>query len=100
MKPNTSAAPFIIALLIAALGIYWYFSSRTGDQPALSASKTESPAQTKFQTLVGQLTPITFNTTIFSDARFNAFVDLTTPVAPEPSGRLDPFAAVTGISGM
>ena len=56
-------------------------------------------AQTKFQTLVGELTPISFNTSIFSDAHFTALVDIATPVAPETIGRLDPFAAITGVDG-
>ena len=48
----------------------------------------------QFQTLVGELQPITFDTAVFSDPRFNALVDISTPVTPQPPGRLDPFAPV------
>ncbi len=96
MKSNP--IPFIITLLIVAAGIYWYFSTGTGNQIPLTASGPDNQAQTRFQTLVGELTPISFDTGIFSDPRFNALVDLATPIAPEPIGRLDPFAVVTGTS--
>lgn len=91
MKSNTVIL-IIVSLLVAA-GAYWYFFTDTGNSPPLSISSAQvSQAQTQFQMLVSQLQPISFNTDIFSDARFNALVDLTTPVSPETSGRLDPFA--------
>jgi len=97
MKSNIT--PIVIAVLIAAAGLYWYFSSGTGNQAPITSSGSENQAQTQFQTLVGELTPISFDTSIFSDPKFNALVDLTTPVSPEPSGRLDPFAVITGVNG-
>lgn len=97
MKSNP--APFIIALLLAAAGIYWYFFTGSENQLPLSADSSINQAQTKFQTLVSELTPISFNTDIFSDARFNALVDITVPISPESVGRLDPFAIITGASG-
>ena len=99
MKSTSSFIPFVIAFLIAGAGVYWYFSTGTGDQAPLTASGTESQAQTQFQTLVGELSPISFSTEIFSDARFNALVDLSTPVTPESMGRLDPFAVIAGVNG-
>ena len=81
----------LITLLIGG-GAYWYFFTGNGNQPPLSASTSVNQAQTQFQTLVNELKPISFVTDLFSDARFNALVDLTTPVTPEPAGRLDPFA--------
>jgi hypothetical protein len=95
---STSPVPFVIALLIAGAGIYWYFFTGT-EQPPLMVNEPASQAQTKFQTLLSELTPISFNTSIFSDPRFNALVDLTTPISPETIGRLDPFAPIAGISG-
>ena len=91
MKSNT-AILIVVSLLVAA-GAYWYFFTGTGNLPPLTVTSAQvSQAQTQFQMLVSQLQPISFNTDIFSDARFNALVDLTTPVSPETSGRLDPFA--------
>ncbi|MEK7114394.1 MAG: hypothetical protein AAB850_02485, partial [Patescibacteria group bacterium] len=91
MKPNTVTL-IVITLLIAA-GAYWYFFTGTGNLPPLTVTSAQvSQAQTQFQMLVSQLQPISFNTALFSDARFNALIDLTTPVSPETPGRLDPFA--------
>ena len=50
----------------------------------------------QFETLVGELEPVSFNVGIFSDARFNALVDITTSVSPESFGRLDPLAPISG----
>jgi hypothetical protein len=51
----------------------------------------------KFKALINEL-PDSFDTRIFSDARFNALVDLTTRISPESLGRLDPFASIQGIN--
>ena len=97
MKNNSSIIPLIIAVIIFAAGLYWYFSTSTGNQLALTATTPNGESQSQFQSLFGKLTTISFNTSIFSDSRFNALVDLTTPVATEPTGRLDPFASITSM---
>ena len=97
MKSNTIV--LILATLIIAAGAYWFFLAREGNEPPLTAGPQVSQAQLEFQTLLGELQPISFNTSIFLDPRFAALVDLTTPIAPETAGRLDPFAPVPGISG-
>jgi len=89
----------VIITLIIAAGACWYFFTGTGNQPPLSLSTSANQMQSRFQTLVGELRPISFSTAIFSDVRFNALVDITTPISPETTGRLDPFAVVSGISG-
>ena len=96
MKSSTTL--IIIATLIVAAGAYWYFFTGTGNEPPLTTSATENAAHIRFQTLVSELQPISFNTSIFSDPRFMALIDLTTPITPETLGRLDPFAPVPGIS--
>jgi len=98
MKP--SPITLIIVTLVLAAGAYWYLSSRTGNQPPLTETVSENSAQTQFQALVSELQPISFDTTIFSDPKFTSLVDLTTPVAPEPAGRIDPFAPVSGVTGI
>lgn len=96
MKSKT--IPLIIALIVIIAGIYWYSSSRTGNEsPLIVNNDSQNQVQTKFQTLVVELSSISFNTSIFSDERFNALVDITAPISPEPVGRLDPFAVVTGV---
>lgn len=97
MKTNTII--LIVATVIVAIGAYWYFFTGTGNEPPLTEVSTNNEAQVRFEALVSQLQPITFNTGIFSDSRFMALVDLATPITPETSGRLDPFAPVPGVSG-
>lgn len=97
MKSNTII--LVVAVIIVATGVFWYYSTKTGNEPPLSVLSAENQAQTRFQALFGELQPISFNTDIFSDARFMALTDLTTPLTPETAGRLDPFAVVPGVSG-
>lgn len=96
MKIDSNTIVIIVVTLIVALGAYWYFFTGTGDQAPLTAVTTENPAQTQFQALVSELQPISFDTTILSDSRFMSLVDLATPITPESSGRLDPFASLAG----
>ena len=95
MKSNASS--FIITTLLVAAGAYWYFFTGTGNQPSLTASTSENTAQIEFKTLINEL-PVSFDSNIFSDVRFNALVDLTTQISPESLGRLDPFASIQGIT--
>ena len=98
MKSNTITL-IVLSLLIAGAA-YWYFSGQSGTQAPLASSPvTDNTAQSQFEALVSELTPISFNTNIFSDQRFSALVDLTTPITPETPGRLDPFAPISGVTG-
>ncbi len=98
MKSNTVI--LIVATLIIAAGAYWYFFTGTGNEPPLTTTTSfEGGAQAQFQTLVGELQPISFDTGIFSEPSFMALVDLATPITPETIGRPDPFAPVPGVSG-
>ena len=99
MQSNSNTTLIIISALVVAAGAYWYFFTGTGNEQPLTEDVTQNVAQTQFKTLVSELGPITFNTDIFSDPRFAALVDLKTPIAPETSGRLDPFAAIPGVTG-
>ncbi len=86
--------------LIIAGGAYWYFFTGTGNKPPLTVlSASVNKSQSRFQTLVGELQPVSFNTDIFSDPRFASLVDLATPITPETAGRIDPFAPVLGVNG-
>jgi hypothetical protein len=96
MKSNTIT--LIIATLVVAAGAYWFFFTGTGNEVPLTVQTVDNQAQTRFQTLVGELQRISFNVSIFSDSRFGALIDLATPVIPETVGRLDPFAAVSGVA--
>ena len=82
--------------LILLGGGYWYVTNQSGNQlPLTTTLPTENAAQTQFQILVSQLSPIIFSTDIFDDPKFMSLVSLSTPVTPEPAGRLDPFAPLS-----
>lgn len=98
MKNNANPTLFILSTLIVAGGAYWYFFTGTGNEKPLTPVAQVNPVRSQFQVLVSKLQPISFDTSIFSDPRFNALVDLSTPIFPETPGRLDPFAPLTGVS--
>lgn len=98
MKLDSSAITLTLGALVLAALAYWFFFTGTGNSAPITVVTTGSAAQTKFQSLVGELEPISFNTDIFADPRFTALVDLATPITPETSGRPDPFAAVPGVA--
>lgn len=99
MNLNSNTVKIIIVSLVVAAGAYWYFFTGTGNEPSLTSSMiTLNEAQTEFQSLVSTLQPISFDTALFADPRFLALSDLSTPVAPESAGRVDPFAAI-GVNG-
>lgn len=97
MKPNPNIIFIIFTACIVAAGAYWYFFVEVATEPSLMASETGNMAEQQFQALVTQL-PRDFSTQIFSDPEFQALQDLTTAIAPEPPGRVDPFAPLTGVS--
>jgi len=99
MKSNIIS--IVVVTLIIIGGAYWYFSSQSSNDVSLTSSNpSESPAQSQFDLLVNQLQPISFNTSIFSDPRFAALIDLTTPITPETPGRADPFAPIGAGNGL
>ena len=99
-KINSNTIFLLVATLVVAGGLYWYFfSGRGGEGGALTAGSPTSQAQAQFEILIGQLGPITFDLTILSDPRFLGLTDLSTPVEPEVIGRKDPFAPITGVAG-
>ena len=97
-KPNLNTLFLIIAAVVVLVGLYWFFFTGTTQEPPLYAGAVQDKAQAQFETLIGQLEPITFDLSVLSDPRFKALVDLATPVTPEPVGRTDPFAPVPGVS--
>lgn len=94
MKINAMLLIAVTALV--AVTAYWYFFTGKGSEPTLSTSVPTNQAQMQFERLISELQPISFSTEIFSDPRFNTLVDITTPIAPESFGRLDPLAPLSG----
>lgn len=97
MKSNTIS--IVVVTLIIAGGAYWFFSTGAGSQQPLSVSSSDNSAQMHFQTLVNELQPISFDTSIFSDPKFASLINIETPPVPEALGRLDPFSPVPGVTG-
>lgn len=98
MKSNNTSLIILVTALVSGLA-YWYFFTGTGNEAPLSViDAPTNQTQMQFETLVGELQSVTFNTAIFADARFNALVDIGTQVSPESIGRLDPLAPLSGSS--
>lgn len=95
MKLNVVTLVIVTLALIA--GAYWFLFMGAEDQSLLSVTDAQNPAQEQFQRLTSQLGPISFDSSIFSDPKFTSLVSLATPVTPEESGRLDPFAPLSGV---
>ena len=98
MKPSANTLFIVLTALIASGGAYWYYQMANEAGPTLTRDNDQNVAQVQFQTLVTELEPISFDTSVFSDPRFIALTDLTTSIAPEQSGRTDPFAPVAGVA--
>src|SRR5476651_2398090 len=98
MKLKTQTILLIGAAGIVLGGGYWYlFGSSGGNAAPLSTVlPAQTGAQAQFETLVGELNPVSFDLGIFTDPRFMALTDLATPITPEGSGRIDPFAPLNG----
>ncbi len=98
---KSSTVSLVIGTIVIIAGIYWYTSLGSGNQTPLTVSAPGGDAsQVRFHALVSALGPISFDTSIFSDPLFLALTNLTSSVQPEPSGRLDPFAVVPGVTGI
>lgn len=94
MKLDSNITYTIIGTLVVAAGAYWYFFTGTGTDVPLTADVSQNEAQRHFQSLIAQL-PASFDTSIFTEPNFMILVDITTPIEPENSGRLDPFAPIS-----
>lgn len=96
MTQNTKILIAVLAVAVLLGVIYMMFFSSTPGGSAVSSSgnSPSSPAEVNFLNLSSQIEPITFDTSILSDPRFTALVDIHTAVLPEATGRTDPFAPI------
>lgn len=90
MSRNTIIAIAIGIVLIGA-GAYLLFL-KPSSTVALSATGAISPEEITFVNLTSQLDPLNFDTSILTDPRFKALVDIHTAILPEATGRRDPFS--------
>jgi hypothetical protein len=76
--------------------IYFFFFSSPSSPDLTSSGVPASPTELFFANLQSELTPISFDTALFDDPRFNALVDIRTAITDETKGRQDPFAPIPG----
>jgi hypothetical protein len=88
----TKTTIILVVVLLIGGALYWYTARDSQPEPTLSASAPLDPAEQQFIDLAGRLSAITFDTSIFSDPRLSALVNLATPITRENQGRPDPFA--------
>lgn len=81
----------------AALYFVWLNMPSEPDISYMEGGPT-SEAQAAFLTLAAQLEPVGFDTSVLSDPRFMALIDIKTVVVPEAGGRPDPFSPLPGVA--
>jgi hypothetical protein len=95
MSNTTKIVLGIVVVVALAFGAYLVFFAGNSDESAISAQTAPaSAAEISFLNLASQTESVTFDTTILSDPRFMALVDIHTAIVPEPQGRTDPFATL------
>ena len=106
MQFSSRTISFLAVAFIVLSGIAYLLFSKHPSAPAPSASAVvpsdgsapKSSAELTFLNLASQLDTISFDTTVLSDPRFLALVDIRTAILPEATGRIDPFATLPGLA--
>jgi len=81
---------------LAVVYLVFFDKSPSADLTAGSSAGT-SPDELYFVNLTGELSDISFDTSVLEDPRFMALTDIRTAILPEQSGRHDPFAPINGV---
>ena len=92
MTKNNIIFAICLTIVGGGLGFYFFFYDSGTDPVLTSTNGLASDAELSFISLVGQIDPITFDTSLLSDPRFISRNDIRTAIVPEPAGRRDPFA--------
>ncbi len=96
---RTTVLSIILAVVLLGAGVYYFvFFNRDTGTALTSTDGGVSDQEQDFLTLVGQLDPIVFDTSLLTDPRFTTRTDISTTIVPEVSGRSDPFAPIAGSS--
>lgn len=83
--------------LVVVAGLVYFFFFSTAETDTVVSSTPASDAELTFVNLASQLGTLEFDTSLLSDPRFMALVDVRTAIIPEASGRKDPFAPISGV---
>ena len=99
----TTRMKIIIAVLVAGallVGVYLlFFNASSSSDIGITASDVTTKAdqaQVIFLNLASKTGSVTFNTDILKDPRFTGRINKQVPSVPEPVGRRDPFAPISG----
>lgn len=95
----------IVAVVLIAGGV-WYGLSQSSEPAPLLTTDTGTPGALGSPTLEGEdqqivatlltLRAVTLSSAIFSDPAFMSLKDFTQAIRPEPVGRENPFAPLSG----
>lgn len=96
MNKNTIILIILGLLLLGAAGYLLFGKGGSGDTVTIESGPTSAVEQT-FINLTAQISPVSFDTSILQNAHFNALVNLETAIVEEDSGRIDPFAPLSGV---
>lgn len=89
------------ALLLVGFALYQLFWKTDEAGTALQQAvgpESETPSRNVAQ-LLSSIRSISIDESFFSDPVFQSLQDFTTPIAPEPQGRQNPFAPIGQTSG-
>ncbi len=89
---NNALTIGLAVIVLLGVGYLAFFANQDDASSDPTPDGPVSPAEFRFIALQAELNEITLPTTILSDERFLALIDLETPIEPEDKGREDPFA--------
>lgn len=93
IKKNVMAIAGGIAILLL-IYVYLAFFSGGSSTDSLTASDSGSPLSTDILVTLQSIHSITLDNSIFTDPVFVSLSDFGTPIASQPVGRRNPFAAL------
>lgn len=95
----------VVTLILVVCGLFFYkvFFLSGDATPSLSSTTSAtdaafSPASQNLLVVLANLRTIQLNNAIFSSPAFASLTDFGVTIAPEPVGRVNPFAPYVGIS--
>jgi len=86
----------IIVVVVIVVGfVVWNFffaSNDSGEDLIVSTNVSVDAPGSVLVALLSKLQSLSLDDTLFADDRFEGLVDFTVPIAPQPVGRINPFA--------
>ena len=102
MNQKSSKTPLIVFISVLVVGalIYFYTLGNPSDSSlALSSGSSDTSAQTigaNVLTLLGQISSLKIDTSIFSSTAYKSLVDYSITVPEQNVGRVNPFESANG----